>query len=94
MYVRGGGEGRCKLAGVGGGRESRRRGLRSIRVKEYKGIRVQKMRMLVVVLDFVTIPPLRGPTRRKTARKRRSGRSGRDDSLRIGGRRMQRHQYL
>ncbi len=28
-----------------------------------------------------TIPPLRGPTRHTTARKRRSGRSGRDDSV-------------
>ena len=30
-------------------------------------------------LGQLTIPPLRGPTRHKTARKRKSGRSGRDD---------------
>jgi len=33
-------------------------------------------------LDFATIPPLRGPTRPRAARKRKSGRSGRDDSFR------------
>jgi len=30
-------------------------------------------------LDLATIPPLRGPTRQKSARRRKSGRSGRDD---------------
>jgi hypothetical protein len=29
--------------------------------------------------DSATIPPLRGPTRHKVARKRKSGRSGQDD---------------
>ena len=29
-----------------------------------------------------TVPPLRGPTRHKTARKRKSGRSGRDEGIR------------
>jgi hypothetical protein len=31
--------------------------------------------------NLATIPPLRGPTRQKTARKRKSGRFGRDDKL-------------
>src|SRR5208282_1122958 len=30
---------------------------------------------------IAAIPPLRGPTRHNSARKRKSGRSGRDDSL-------------
>jgi hypothetical protein len=32
------------------------------------------------------IPPLRGPTRQNVARKKRSGRSGRDDSFWLGER--------
>jgi len=31
--------------------------------------------------DGATIPPLRGPTRQKAARKRKSGRSGRNDNF-------------
>src|SRR5208283_5270063 len=34
----------------------------------------------VNVGDCAAIPPLRGPTRHKSARKKKSGRSGRDDS--------------
>jgi len=35
--------------------------------------------------DFATIPPLHGPTRQKAARKRKSGRSGRDDNSKMAG---------
>src|SRR5208337_265761 len=37
--------------------------------------------------DCAAIPPLRGPTRQNATRKRKSGRSGRDDSVEFGERR-------
>jgi len=37
--------------------------------------------------DCAAIPPLRGPTRQNATRKRKSGRSGRDDRVEFGERR-------
>ncbi len=44
------------------------------------GIEMRKAKFEVRYRDGAAIPPLRGPTRQKAARKRKSGRSGRDDN--------------